>query len=304
MEYIQKWAKVDRLQSLQTLFRTMNKLSGIRSSETWIESRINALRFDASLQQADEPPDVPCAPVQRDIVMQIFTRTCTRLRRGTAEHSAMLSAQALEIWDRPGYREKQGASSAALWQSAEYREKTVSALVKGQQRRCADPKDEASREAAGNKRMFKRSDDPKAKEKWNSFVAKAEKWASELPQAELGVQFHNSFITLHLDGRQYGYRKASTTPRASTRSHPPPSLTDTQRARLQSAFFEKTSSDSGPFLTTGDVKALAGEINLSAKEIRERLGKVRDQWLRAAAVLRLKGVVVDYANIDHLAWMA
>jgi hypothetical protein len=52
------------------------------------------------------------------------------------------------------------------------------------------------------------------------------------------------------------------------------------------------------------VKALAGEINLSAKEIRERLGKVRDQWLRAAAVLRLKGVVVDYANIDHLAWMA
>jgi hypothetical protein len=31
---------------------------------------------------------------------------------------------------------------------------------------------------------------------------------------------------------------------------------------------------------------------------------MRDQWLRAAAVLRRKGVVVDYASIDHLKWMA
>lgn len=35
--------------------------------------------------------------------------------------------------------------------------------------------------------------------------------------------------------------------------------------------------------------------------LRERLSKERQNWMRAAAVLRKKGINVDYANIPHLA---
>jgi len=321
MEALRKWADVDRLQSCRTLLRTMNKLSGIRSSETWIDARINSLRSDAPLPQVDEPQHVPCAPVQYDAVMQIFTRTCTRLRRGTAEHSAMLSAQALEIWDRPGYREKQGASSAALWESDEYREKisearlemwarpghkekAVANMVIAQQKRRADPKDEASRQACADKRAFKRSDDPEAKKKWDTYVAAAEAWASNVPAFDLDIQYHNSFIILHLDGRQYNYSEADSTLRVGRRRGPPSKLTDVQQARISKDFFDKASTDSGPFLNAAEVKVIAEEIGMSIKDVRYKLAVERDLWLRAAAMLRRKGVVIDYARIDHLAWMA
>jgi len=38
-------------------------------------------------------------------------------------------------------------------------------------------------------------------------------------------------------------------------------------------------------------------------QLRRRLGKERQVWMRAAAVLRKKGVDVTYANIPHLAWL-
>lgn len=319
MEFIQRWADVDRLQALKTLLRAMNKLSGIRSSETWIDSRISALRFDASSQQLEEPPHAPCAPVQRELVLQISTKY--RLRRGTSEHSAMLSAQSLEVWDRPDYREKQSASKKLLWQRDEYREKmsevmldlwarpghrekTVASMSAAGKKRGADPKHEASRQSMADKHTFRRSDDPKMQEKWDKYVAAAEAWASGLQHFELDAQHHNSFIILHLDGRQYDYPKANSTLRKTSREGTPSKLTHVQTARISKDFFDKASTGSQPFFNASEVKVIVDEIGLTTREVRHRLALMREQWLRAAAVLRRMGVVVDYASIDHLKWMA
>ena len=50
---------------------------------------------------------------------------------------------------------------------------------------------------------------------------------------------------------------------------------------------------------------LAKELQCEARirYLRSQFNKERRVWLRAAAILRRKGVDVDYENIPHLAWL-
>lgn len=50
---------------------------------------------------------------------------------------------------------------------------------------------------------------------------------------------------------------------------------------------------------------LAKELQCETRTtyLRKQINKERRVWLRAAAILRRKGVDVDYENIPHLAWL-
>ena len=60
-----------------------------------------------------------------------------------------------------------------------------------------------------------------------------------------------------------------------------------------------------PEMSSKVFNELVEELQCEARTayLRAQLNKSRQSWLRAAAVLRRKGVDVDYANIPHLAWL-
>jgi hypothetical protein len=93
-------------------------------------------------------------------------------------------------------------------------------------------------------------------------------------------------------------RKSSIPGRAIT-------LNDAQISRLKQRFLENVLSTGSPEMSGKVHDDLVEELQLNKKDynFRRRLGNERRTWMRAAAVLRRKGVDEDNANIPHLAWL-
>jgi len=138
---------------------------------------------------------------------------------------------------------------------------------------------------------------------WDKMKKEARTWADGLKANELRVQYHNAFIHLHLDASQYDSKLDKTdTLRKSTLGRPPLSITDAQLAKLKQTFLGNVLSTGSPQMSCKVSDDLAEELQIKAR-LRKRLNYERRVWMRAAAVLRRKGVDVDYANIPHLAWL-
>jgi hypothetical protein len=82
-------------------------------------------------------------------------------------------------------------------------------------------------------------------------------------------------------------------------------ITDAQLAKLKERFLENVLSTGLPEMSYQVFDKLAEELQCETHGswLRRHLNKERQVWLRAAAVLRRKGVDVDYANIPHLTWL-
>jgi hypothetical protein len=111
---------------------------------------------------------------------------------------------------------------------------------------------------------------------------------------------------LHLDASQYDSNFSQTTTLLqSTRPRKALNLSDAQLSKLKERFFENVLLTGSPEMSSRTFDELAEELQCSVKNgyFRVRLNKERRVWMRAAAVLRRKGVSVEYANIPHLAWL-
>jgi hypothetical protein len=114
----------------------------------------------------------------------------------------------------------------------------------------------------------------------------------------------NAFHILRLDATQYDPQlQISGTVRQYLRGGKL-GLTDLQTTRIREAFFDKSSSPEGPFFTAREVRDLCDELDLETADLRRYMKKELEDWLRSVAVLRRQGVVVDYASILHLSWLA
>lgn len=134
----------------------------------------------------------------------------------------------------------------------------------------------------------------------------AKTWADSLSADELRVQYHDAFIHLHLDSSQYDSElDHTTTLRKRTRKDKRSTFTDAQDSRLRQKFLENVLLTGSPEISSKVHDNLIEELQFDNihSQLRRRLGKERQTWMRAAAVLRKKSVDVDYANIPHLAWL-
>lgn len=78
-----------------------------------------------------------------------------------------------------------------------------------------------------------------------------------------------------------------------------------QLSKLKEKFYVNVLSTGSPEMLNKVCAELAEELQCETryKYLRTVCNKERRAWLRAAAVLRRKGVDVDYKNIPHLAWL-
>jgi hypothetical protein len=337
MEYLQRYAKKDRLDiTLRNVLRQMTKLSGIRTSEAWIDQRVANLR----VSPAEPEPREPKAPVRRDAILQISGRSA-QLKKlwATPEYKDKMREAFRIRWQDDSYRAKmtemsqrthstpeaklaQSLRTTALWKDDEYRAKTEAGRSKywetDEHRAAAADRmhqrheDDAYREADNARKKevwvqpgyketvvpkmaksntFQRDESkPGAMKKWHDSVKKANDYAAGLKPGNLKQALWKAFIILHLDASSYGVSI--------------PADFDSSNDRILHQDFYAKATVGGPWFYPDDVKALEEKHNMKHENVQAGIKKERDKWLRSAAVLRLKGIDVDYASIPQLAWLA
>lgn len=314
MEYLQNFAKKDRIDvNLRNLLRKMTKLSGIRTSETWIDDRLENL--PASL--AAPAPEVaePCITVQRDAVLRLAdasfrrapkhamymkairkkpeyqtwlsnlkkalwqddayrAKTIAGIRKswvGNDERRAAHSARSIEIWQDEGRKANISAVRVEMWKNLEYRDKVA--------------------KAKANTGTFRRDDSNfHWKKLWDNAVQVASDWAAGLKSEELEFWFFKAFTILHLEPSHYGVLF-------------PTSFVYSNDSRGVAADFFERAAAGGPWYSPDDIGSLMEEHKWTQSSAQGRIKIERGLWLRSAAILRLKGISVDYASIPHLAWV-
>jgi len=199
------------------------------------------------------------------------------------EFRDLLSASGRESWiKRPEDKAILAATMSALWKRSEKKDIFL------------------------KNKVFRRDDtNPKMKMGWDKMKREAKTFADKISAEELQVQYHNAFIHLHLDASQYDSKLGQTTIVRKSRLERKANITDAQLAKLKERFLENVLSTGLPEMSYQVFDKLAEELQCEThgRWLRRHLNKERQVWLRAAAVLRRKGVDVDYANIPHLTWL-
>lgn len=206
-----------------------------------------------------------------------------------------------EAMSSPEIKGKAAASARENW-STRPEDK-----VKAAARLIARWKTEEGRDAMLKNTIFRRDDNhPKMKMQWDKMKKNAKTFADNLNANKLRAEYHNAFNHLHLDISQYDPKAHQTaTLRKTAQARKLPSFTNAQLTQLKERFLDNVLSTGSPEMSSKVFKELAKELQCETRNsfLRVRLNKERRVWLRAAAVLRRKGVDIDYANIPHLAWL-
>ena len=252
------------------------------------------------------------------------------------ENKALRSERSKDMWAQPGFKEKHSATLREVWSnlspedrekrsaiarewwSPEEREK-ASIRIKRDWSNVPERRERKSalmlalskipeqRDLLMRNNIFKRDDNnPTMKMRWEKMKEEARTFADSLNADRLRVEYQNAFIILHLDASQYDSKLCQTaTLQKFHRGGKKLTLTDAQIAKLKEKFLENVLSTGLPQMSSRVFDELVKEMQCETrtKYLTERVNKERQNWLRAAAVLRRKGVDVDYANIPHLAWL-
>lgn len=329
MEYIGTWAKNDRLEALRDVLREM-QISGINTSDKFIDERI-AARVTRSTQRSqkdvivldsdseDEYNDATHGFTTRagEIVTPEVFEGSERIYVDVAKVRRTCQAQSeamKRLWADSGFRAKimaarntpeakakfaaaNSISSKARWKDEEIRERTVAAQIVAQQKAWNGPNRDVRRKKAVDNTTFKRNDsDPVAKKKWDEKIKVANDFAAGLDADGLRTQVTKSFQVLQLNAAAYGEMPGPRRKGFAQASSP--------EYKAKSAFFERALTGD-PFFTDDDIDQLSKDVGW-VKDKANLKACMRTEvrlWLRAAAVLRLKGIHVDYASVPQLTWM-
>ena len=253
----------------------------------------------------------------------------------TPEKKALRSELAKDRWAQPGFKERHSATLREVWSKLSHEEKEKRSAI-ARERWSPEAREKASikckrdwsnvperrernsalmsalskipeqKDLLMRNKIFKRDDNnPTMKMRWEKMKEEARIFADSLNADKLRVEYHNAFITLHLDASQYDSKLYQTATLQKVRRSRQLVLTDAQIAKLKEKFLENVLSTGLPQMSSRVFDELVKEMQCETrtKYLTERVNKERQNWLRAAAVLRRKGVDVDYANIPHLAWL-
>lgn len=273
MDFLSLRAGRSTLRSLQAVLHRTKTLSGIRI----------ACLSSLPPSKPDQPEQSQGSPDEREPIRDKQGRIIKYGPMGSVEFSASKSAQFSEMWAQPGYRDR------------------MIAIIK--QSRWPPEQYDLLRAAHANKRIFKRDDsDPRAREMGDAMVSDANNFVANLNSSHLSRYYRNAFAILHLDASQFDAKLSLGQGRRTIQTRR--RMTESQVTKLREEFYRSASKSGGPFSSREERDEVRNALGIDHALFKAWIMREVRMWLRSAAVLELKGVKVDYANIPHLAWLA
>jgi hypothetical protein len=160
------------------------------------------------------------------------------------------------------------------------------------------PGNEQRRQENSDKLMFRRDDtNPGAKKAWDAKIAAADAYVAG--QKGTRVTFFRAFDILCLDPATLGV----VVPEVFRHR---PTLQNTPKDRIKSAFYIKSKTTGNPYFTSIEVENMGRQAGWTGtkKELRKFISDELAVWMRATAFIRREGHEIDYASVPHLAWLA
>lgn len=286
MDSLLRWASHNPLQPLRIFLRRIRDISPIRVA------RLSSM-----------PPSKPGQPKQsqgsteqHESIRDKRGRIIKYGRTGSVELNAYKLAKSLKMWAQPGYKDQ----VMARWARPEFRNQMIAKFRQG---RWPPDQYDLRRVSLANKFILKRNDsDPKARERWDSRVSDANKFVAKLNSSHLSRYYRNAFAVLRLDASQFDTKLSLG--KGRERMQPSRRITESQVTKLREEFYHSASKSGGPFSSREKRDKVRDALGIDHALLRDWINSEIRMWLRSAAVLELKGVKVDYANIPHLAWLA
>lgn len=136
--------------------------------------------------------------------------------------------------------------------------------------------------------------DPKAKERWDKWIADAEEWARDLDDTMLDYQYRKAFQVLRIDPKGYGVRLQTKGVRRVFKVRG-------RLAAITRVTYERIAAISLPYLSAEDKTAVLEENGIKEENrLTDKVRKEHQFWAHALPMIRMLTVFRDCTSKPDL----